>query len=309
MNTDEYSHEIGRRVVQDIANVAGFHGIRQNACDLFVDVLQRCKYFNFNKVIVNIGQKSLRYAQLCHRNEPNIHDVLSSLSEIGLDYTEFSKYLSEFEYGLSLEPFESGIPKFPKDRPSKLLMREEPKEQKEVQKEIMTPPTTTNPQEPQKIPSFLPPFPPKHTYTYSPMFNERTKDQNSLQKMKTKQKRQLESSLTKLHVKELKKELTETKQNDTKEDVPLINPYLIILQKKTYGDYDKVGEISSVETIDVDFNELPENSKVSVLLAEKKKRRSEREDKEGNKRKCDEIIEMNYKSNSDLTLDQPLKNV
>lgn len=45
MNTDEYSHELGRRVVQDLAHIEGFHGVRQNACDLFVDILEKCKIF------------------------------------------------------------------------------------------------------------------------------------------------------------------------------------------------------------------------------------------------------------------------
>lgn len=216
--------------------------------------------------------------------------------------------MNEFEIGLSLEPFETGIPKFPKDKPSKLPMREEPKEiPKETPKDTPIIPMQPSNQEPQKIPSFLPPFPPKHTYTYTPMFNERTKDQSSLQKMKTKQKRQLESSLTKLHMKELKKEISESKINDTKEDVPIMNPYLIILQKKTFGDYDDVSEISTVEMKEVDFNELPQIQNVSILLEDKKRRRLDREDKEGIKRKFDEIIDSNHKS--DLTVDQQIKNV
>jgi len=48
-------------------------------------------------------------------------------------------------------------------------------------------------------------------------------------------------------------------------------------------------------------------SKVSILLEDKKKKRSEREEKEGNKRKCDEIIEIKYKNNSDLGVDQSVK--
>jgi hypothetical protein len=43
------------------------------------------------------------------------------------------------------------------------------------------------------------------SYTFTPVFNETIKDQMTLQKMKTKQKRQIETSLTKIHGIELNK--------------------------------------------------------------------------------------------------------
>ena len=45
----------------------------------------------------------------------------------------------------------------------------------------------------------------KDSYSFSPIFNETIKDQLTLQKMKTKQKRQIETSLTKIHGIELSK--------------------------------------------------------------------------------------------------------
>lgn len=54
-----------------------------------------------------------------------------------------------------------------------------------------------------ELPPYLPPYPPKHTYTFTPVYQQRVKDQMVLQKMKTQQKGQVETSLTRIHSAEL----------------------------------------------------------------------------------------------------------
>jgi hypothetical protein len=54
-----------------------------------------------------------------------------------------------------------------------------------------------------KPPPFLPPFPPQHTFSFTPVLSDKPKDAYSIQHMKTKQRRQIESSLTRIHNSEL----------------------------------------------------------------------------------------------------------
>lgn len=78
-------------------------------------------------------------------------------------------------------------------------------------------PTQQQPQQPNnsvQVASFLPPFPPKHTYSFTPLYNERLKDQFQLQKMKTKERRQIESSLTRIHSAELLKQSQQMQDKD-----------------------------------------------------------------------------------------------
>ncbi|EFA79245.1 hypothetical protein PPL_07663 [Heterostelium album PN500] len=59
--------------------------------------------------------------------------------------------------------------------------------------------TSTQQQElPPHIPSFLPSFPDKHTYAKTPLFGEVVTDSHTLKKTKSKQKRKIEQTLTKL---------------------------------------------------------------------------------------------------------------
>lgn len=55
----------------------------------------------------------------------------------------------------------------------------------------------------QQKPKFLPPLPPKHTFRFTPVMNKRTRDQYKIQLEKTRQRRQIEDSLTRLHEAEL----------------------------------------------------------------------------------------------------------
>jgi hypothetical protein len=60
-----------------------------------------------------------------------------------------------------------------------------------------------------KPPAFLPPFPPQHTFSFTPVLSDRPKDAYTIQQLKTKQRRQIESSLTRIHNAELMDKIPE----------------------------------------------------------------------------------------------------
>jgi hypothetical protein len=95
------------------------------------------------------------------------------------------------------------------------------------------------------LPKFLPPFPPEHTFIFTTVIGKGKKEEKELQKMKTKQRHQIESSLTRLHGDEYLKNIKENNFGEIQQNTiimpqenpskkrkkELINPYLTI--KKT----------------------------------------------------------------------------
>eukprot|EP01080_Neovahlkampfia_damariscottae_P005166 gene5166-8772_t len=238
MNSEEeFANETSKKVIADVCNLLGYHGIRKNAMSILVELLQ--------KFLQKIGERSAEYSNLCGRNECNFHDVVGALKDYDFNFNDLFDYCSQFNHHDNLTTFDIDIPNFPKKKRSRLPLIKN--------RTPLQPPTSNSSgninedEDVPKIPNFCPPLPPKYSYSFSPIFNETIKDQLTLQKMKTKQKRQIETSLTKIHGIELSKR-KEHVSSPTKIE-PVINPYLTLVKKSDDYEYLNVSEIEDAEHI------------------------------------------------------------
>lgn len=166
---ENFSRELMKVVVAQIAQAVGFHSIHQSASESIADILQL--------YIEELGYSSHLYAEHATRTESNFHDINSTFEDLGVSVPDLFNFVTQFEE----IPFAKAVPPFPLPK-----------------KEIPHPPDLADKEElphPDHIPSFLPPFPPRHTYAHTPLFSERITDPRMLRREKSKQKRQLEKSL------------------------------------------------------------------------------------------------------------------
>jgi len=171
---EEYSRQIVKTVIAQITQGMGFHAIQQSACDALSDILQL--------YIEEIGYAAHLYAEHASRTECNFHDICRSFEDLGVslqDLYTFAVHSDEIPFISTIAPFP--IPRSQVEKPQELQDPEEPL--------------------PPHVPTFLPPFPDKHTYTHTPLFSERITDTKTLRRAKSKQKRQLEKSLYELSTK------------------------------------------------------------------------------------------------------------
>lgn len=118
---------------------------------------------------------------------------------------------------VNLSTFEFDVPSFPRPKSSNLApvgdqtiaTRFSRIDQSEQQTAALLTKQKQAELEAFKPPPFLPPFPPQHTFSFTPILHDRTKDAYTLQQLKTKQRRQVESSLTRIHNSELMDKIPE----------------------------------------------------------------------------------------------------
>jgi len=172
--SEQFARAVLKVAIAQIFQNVGFHGMQHSACEALTEIL--------SKYIEEIGRTSHMCAELACRTECNYNDVKLALSDIGLLMSDLSIYAKENEDN----PLNKAIPRFPvrKKRETQLEFREEPEEPL-----------------PDHIPPFLPPFPDKHAFKETPAFEQQVSDPRQIRKMKSKQNRQVESSLTKLSTK------------------------------------------------------------------------------------------------------------
>jgi hypothetical protein len=60
------------------------------------------------EVIVQIGERSSAYSNICGRNESNMHDVASSLKDLDLNFNQLYEYCHQFNAD-NLSAFDIGI--------------------------------------------------------------------------------------------------------------------------------------------------------------------------------------------------------
>ncbi|KAG2377628.1 hypothetical protein C9374_009144 [Naegleria lovaniensis] len=207
---DHFAREVLQRVIADACRYHGFHAIKSSASDFLIDLMQ--------SLIQNIASSSVEYSTHCGRTEVNVFDVERALKHrmnIGVnDLLSFMNVLQDKSQddSVDLATFEFDIPDIPKATSSSLMscpqthfhllyknkgktimFDEEEEEEHERQIQLIE----------QQKPKFLPSLPPKHTFRFTPIMNKRTRDQYKIQLEKTRQRRHIEESLTRLHEAEL----------------------------------------------------------------------------------------------------------
>jgi len=166
---ENFSRELVKVVIAQITKVLGFQGIQASACEALADILQL--------YIEDIGYSSHLYAEHATRTDTNFNDINTCFRELGLSVSDLQTFMSRFEE----IPFPKAVPPFPLPK-----------------KETPHPPDLAEKEElplPDHIPSFLPSFPPRHTYAHTPLYAERITDPRMLRRARSKQKRKVENSL------------------------------------------------------------------------------------------------------------------
>eukprot|EP01132_Coremiostelium_polycephalum_P004184 gene4184-5235_t len=139
-------------------------------------VAQICRGFGFTAIsqsacdaladivrlyIEEIGTRAHEYSELSCRTDSNFYDVRQAFNDMSINFNELYHFITqadEIPFGQNQQQL---------DRPH-------------------------------HIPSFLPDFPDKHTFSKTPLYGEVITDPRVLKKNKNKQKRKIESSLTKI---------------------------------------------------------------------------------------------------------------
>ncbi|KAF2077083.1 hypothetical protein CYY_001592 [Polysphondylium violaceum] len=175
---DNYARIICKIVVAQLAKGFGFTAINQSAADSLADVIK--------EYIQEIGTRSHEYSELSSRTDSNFYDIKQAFQDMGVNLHELHHFVTQADEIL----FAQTVPPFP-------LSGVEP-----ISSTSSTPTTTTEPntiiEYPPHIPSFLPEFPEKHTFSKTPLYGEVVTDPQQLKKSKSKQKRKIEGSLIKL---------------------------------------------------------------------------------------------------------------
>jgi len=180
-----YVREMIKIVVAQICKEHSFQSIQESALDTLCDVLQ--------KYVEEIGYRSHLKAELACRTECNFNDVRDVLNGLGVSLDDLYTFAS-FEHDL---PFPKPVPSFPLKKSSS-----------SIKNEILTISPTQNGKAeetsplPPHIPKHMPPFPEPHTYVHTSLVSEeRISDARLIRKRKSKEKRQVETSLAKLNEK------------------------------------------------------------------------------------------------------------
>ncbi|KAL9643901.1 hypothetical protein ABK040_013311 [Willaertia magna] len=239
---DHFPREILIRVIADICSHLGFHGMKSSACDVLVDVLQsyiqkiaetsiiysnhcnrtQVNVFDVEKSLfhhLNLSLKEiiLWFEILQEKQLATIQTATTTTIEQQQQQYNDKSLQQQQEQFINLSTFEFDIPEIPKMNPSSLMScpqthfhllmnhsnklnklnsvnnnNEEDEEQELFLKEF------------EMIkPKFLPNFPPKHTFRFTPVMNKKLNNLHKIQLEKTRQRRQIEDSLNRLHEAEL----------------------------------------------------------------------------------------------------------
>eukprot|EP00824_Muranothrix_gubernata_P019830 TRINITY_DN39_c0_g1_i1.p1 TRINITY_DN39_c0_g1~~TRINITY_DN39_c0_g1_i1.p1 ORF type:complete len:370 (-),score=61.03 TRINITY_DN39_c0_g1_i1:590-1699(-) len=168
----EFPRCVCRVAVAQLCQALGFHAVQESALDSLVDIVQ---YY-----LEDAGHGAHRYAELASRVEGNLMDTAESLRDMGAPFEELRRYAVQTEE-LS---FAKVIPKFPVKRPRQIVR------------------STSVDTEPRTLPSFmfpyLPPLPETHSYVSTSVYETRPDDPKVIRKVKNKERRQVEVSLTRL---------------------------------------------------------------------------------------------------------------
>mmetsp|Transcript_28011 Transcript_28011/g.70333 ORF Transcript_28011/g.70333 Transcript_28011/m.70333 type:complete len:257 (-) Transcript_28011:141-911(-) len=164
---DRFVREVLGVTVAQLCASMGYQQISKHALETLVDVLER--------YLDELGRGAMFLTQHAGRTEPNFLDVLGTLPDLNVRLLDLLYYAAHCPD----VPFSRAIPAFPIPKKS-------------------AKPAAAAREQPDHIPSFLPPLPDPHTFSGSQLPPQAASDARSVRKEKNKRKRQVEASLTKL---------------------------------------------------------------------------------------------------------------
>ncbi|XP_042491957.1 transcription initiation factor TFIID subunit 8-like [Macadamia integrifolia] len=186
---DDFGRAIAKISVAQICKSAGFQGFQQSALEALSDIVIR--------YLRDLGKTAQFYANLAGRMQCNVFDIVQGLEDLGASQgfsgasnvhrcPAGSGVVQDITQYLNLEeeiPFSRPVPHFPVMRnrrptPSFLQIGE------------------SSPNE--NIPPWLPAFPYPHTYSHTPVWNERETDPRTDKIEQARQQRKAERSLLSL---------------------------------------------------------------------------------------------------------------
>merc|ERR1712137_715514 len=159
---DHFARELIKVAVVQICQEAGFQSIQSSALESLSDILI--------SDLEERGYGTHLYAESSCRTDANFLDLSLALRDCNSSIKELIEYSNQVDE----KPFAKPIPPFP-------IRADEVKSER-----------------PDYVPSYLPPFPGKHTYIFTPTYEETTAEPGKIRKLKNKRKRQVESSLAQL---------------------------------------------------------------------------------------------------------------
>ena len=161
---EEYKRTIGKLSVAQLCQIMGFSSISSQALDTLEEVARL--------LIEKVGDRAKLIAEHSHRTECNFFDILQALEVISCSDDTIKSYIAQHnEFNFAREI------KFPKSAPK---VKESPGMIKYNK---------------HNIPSFLPDFPPEHTYMFTPVPITRNMDAATLRSIKIKEKKEIEERL------------------------------------------------------------------------------------------------------------------
>jgi histone H3/H4 len=167
---EAFARECCKVVVAQVCQSLGFRGIKSTACETLANILY--------KYLEEVGYRANMFAELAGRIEVNFNDLRLTFEELGVSIEDLSQFATEMEE----VPFPKAIPEFPMKKKKKV-------KQQPILKDAEEP-------LPPHIPSFLPPFPDKHTYIKTPIYEERLDDPKTVRQLTSKRKRQVQDAVT-----------------------------------------------------------------------------------------------------------------
>ncbi|KAL0484299.1 TAF8 [Acrasis kona] len=275
--TEQFTHELCKKVIADICGTLGFHAIKNSSAEVLADI--------FRSYVIQIGESCVQMSQHSGRTEQNANDVEYALKkDLNLDIKDLYQYYitlggdddaESILHPVNLSNFEFDVPSVPRPKASNFLLAADQtiatrfaRIDAPLQADGPPPPNNYaaltkqkhNELEAYRPPPFLPPFPPQHTFSFTSVHVDRNKDAYTLQQIKTKQRRQVESSLTRIHNSELMDQVPQgmsfeeewefhheqnnnmtivdhntpehlIKNNVVDEDL-VVNPYLMVMRRK-----------------------------------------------------------------------------
>eukprot|EP01134_Creolimax_fragrantissima_P004049 CFRG4049T1 len=190
-------------------------------------------------MIVQIASGGKQYCEAASRTQCNILDVRLALSDLKLEVRSLRTYAMECENSL----YETAIPEFPLPAP-----KHKKKKKKRNQRLKTLPSLTQAPQPfPAHIPSYLPPFPPRHSYQYTPTYPKLERDPGDVRNQQSHEKCSIEQGLSTFAIKTKSQPLVVLKPdtNIAMLTAPIAPAYLNVLIANNGAVYETISDSNS----------------------------------------------------------------
>ncbi|ORX58949.1 hypothetical protein DM01DRAFT_1405552 [Hesseltinella vesiculosa] len=228
-----YVRKSNEKVVAAIAQQVGFESIEPHALSHLSDLL--------GTYLERLLTSTHSYAELSNHTRPNYHDITKALLKANADIPELCQYAQRY-YTTALHPCftldpsnDSTIETIPDFLPSDDDDDEDDKEGAEQGHAGAS----------SYVPSFLPPFPSKHSFRHTPVYIDRPDNAQYVRELNSQQSRTVEENLKRLMAKETEilRESEMSNKNksslDVKNIIPMVN-YEVSLQRRKRAKLNKL---------------------------------------------------------------------